>query len=354
MIPGIGAVLAKNLISYCGDVNSVFKTSKAKLLKVPGVGPQLAESIHSFDDFQKVYEELVFIEKNKVKTVFFTDKKFPYRLKQCIDSPILLYYKGEIDFNRQKFVSIIGTRMATDYGKEFTINLVKSLAPYSPVIVSGLAYGIDIIAHKEALSQGLDTIAVLGHGLETVYPSQHRRYADNIVEQGALLTEFHSHSQINKNNFPKRNRIVAGLSDAIVVAESNRKGGAMITAEIGNSYNRDVFALPGNLDRKTSEGCNHLIKAHKASLIESAKDITYMLRWEEITEEKVTKPELLIDLSDEEQVIYDYLKQSNESYIDDISLNCNLNASKIASALLSLEFSGAVKSLPGKKYKAIQ
>ncbi|MCY7361401.1 MAG: DNA-processing protein DprA, partial [Ignavibacteria bacterium] len=232
LIPNIGDVLIRNLISYCGSEEKIFKAGKEKLLKIPGVGEVIAQSIKSFDDFKRAEEELKFVEKHNIQMLFFTDANYPARLKQYNDSPVLLYYKGTTDLNFKTGVAIVGTRNATDYGKSVTEKLVQELAPYKPVIISGLAYGIDIHAHRDALNNKLETIAVLGHGLHTIYPAQHRSAAQKIVEQGGLLTEFMSSSSFDKENFPKRNRIVAALCDCLVIVESGIKGGALITAHL--------------------------------------------------------------------------------------------------------------------------
>jgi len=351
LIPGVGDVMAKKLIAYCGSAEAVFIEKKAKLEKIPGVGPVLAKSVISHREVDRALEEIKFIEKYKIKALTFLDPEYPVRFKQCHDSPIVLYYKGTSDLNQQKVIGVVGTRNMTEYGKSACSKLIQDLAPHQPLIVSGLAYGVDILAHKVALDNDLDTIGVVGHGLDRIYPSIHKPVAERMVKQGGLLTEFLSETTAERENFPKRNRIVAGICDAVIIVEASIKGGALITAEIANSYNRDVFAFPGRVGDTYSEGCNKLIKSHKAALIESAKDIEYILGWEKNEKKKKVEPQLFPDLTADEQLLVDFLRQHGPSGIDNISLLSNLTMGKVASLLLNLEFAGMVKALPGKVYK---
>lgn len=351
LIPGIGSINAKKLVSYIGNVRDIFKETKQKLLKIPGIGEILANEIINQNVLHIAENELKFIEKEKINITFYLDKNFPERLKNCEDSPIILFYKGNTDFNSRKILSIIGTRNNTPEGKDITDKLIEYLATsgHNPIIVSGLAYGIDIIAHKAAIKNNLQTFAVLGHGLDIIYPAQHKSIADKIITQGALITEFLSKSRIDKQNFVKRNRIVAGISDATIVVESAEKGGALITAEIANSYNRDVFAFPGRITDKFSEGCNKLIKTNKAVLIESYKDIEYILGWDTTeNKKKEVQTTLFYEFTDDEKKIISTLKEQNELLIDTISSRTQLPMSKVSALLLNLEFAGMVKCLPGK------
>lgn len=351
LIPGIGSINAKKLISYLGSVDEVFRAKKNQLLKIPGFGEFIANEIINQNVLKTAEQELKFIEKEKINTTFYLDKNFPERLKHCEDSPVLLFYKGQTDFNTSKIISIIGTRNATPEGKEITEKLIEDLTVtgHNPVIVSGLAYGIDIYAHKAALKNNLQTFAVLGHGLDIIYPAQHKSVAEKIISQGALISEFISNSRVDKQNFVRRNRIVAGISDATIVVESGEKGGALITAEIANSYNRDVFAFPGRISDKYSEGCNKLIKSNKAMLIESYKDLEYILGWD-ISENKKNniQPSLFYEFSEDEKKIVEILKQENELLIDTISARTHLPMSKVSASLLNMEFAGILKCLPGK------
>ena len=353
LIPHVGDVNAKSLISYCGGAEAVFKEKKGKLMKIPGIGSITAEAVCKQDVLERAEEEVKFIKKYKITPLFYLDEDYPKRLKHCSDSPVMLYYKGTADLNQQKIVSIVGTRSATNYGKKICENLIEELAPYKVLIASGLAYGIDICAHKAAIENGLSTVGVVAHGLDKIYPSAHRPTAEKMLKKGGILTDFISKTNPDKENFPKRNRIVAGMADATIVIESGKGGGSLITADIANSYNRDVFAFPGRTDDKYSEGCNHLIKTNRAALIQSAQDILYIMGWQETKQKKNVKQqkELFIELGAEEKTIVDVLKDNTQLNIDELSYKANLPMSKISTLLLTLEFSGIVRSLPGKMYQ---
>ncbi|NPA68553.1 MAG: DNA-protecting protein DprA [Chlorobi bacterium] len=351
-IPGLGSVNTKNLISYCGGVSEVFKADKKKLLKIPGIGKITAESIiknkHLIEEAEK---ELEFTEKNNIKTRFYLDENYPFLLKQCSDAPVVFFEKGNINFNGRKAISVVGTRKATKYGKDICENLIKELAElgHNPVIVSGLAFGIDVCAHKAALKYGLDTVAVLGHGLNKIYPRQHERIASEITKKGAIISEFTTFSKFDRQNFLQRNRIIAGLSEATVVIESAEKGGALVTADIANSYNRDVFAVPGRLEDKYSEGTNKLIKTHKAFLLQSAKDVEYILNWEEKTE--IRQQQLFTELSEDEKTIAKILSENGKQMIDFICKKSGFNSAKASAVLLEMEFKNIVRNLPGKIFE---
>jgi len=356
MIRNVGNVLAKNLISYCGSVEAVFKEKVSHLEKIPGVGSIVAKSVKAFNDFQRAEDEMKFMDKYKITPLFFLDKEYPERLKNCMDAPVMLYYKGNSDLNAQRMIAFVGTRKATEYGKQQTEKVIDELATYKVTVTSGLAYGIDICAHKAALKNNLNTIAVLAHGLDRIYPTQHKAIAQKMLEQGGLLTEYMSGTNPDRENFPSRNRIVAGISDAVVVMEAGTRGGALITAEIANTYNRDVFALPGRIDDTFSKGCNHFIKLNKASLMESAADIVYIMGWEENVKKKKDAPQqrnLFLELNDDEKELINMLSENGPVSIDSLVMKSNLQVSKIAAALLNLEFNGLVKSLPGKVYQLL-
>lgn len=353
LLPGVGDITAKKLIAYCGGVEEIFKLRKSALMKIPGVGPVLAKLILEQDVLKRAEEEVEFVLKNNINPIFYTEKQFPERLKHCMDSPILIYTQGEMDLNAKRIVSIVGSRNATDYGKHVCEKLVKGLKSPDLLIVSGLAYGIDITAHKSALKYGVPTIGVLAHGLDRLYPSIHKKVASEMMEAGGLITEFMQGTNPDRENFPKRNRIVAGIADATIVVEAAKKGGALITAELANSYNRDVFAVPGRVDDKYSEGCNWLINRNKAVLTSSAEDILYLMNWEKENESKAKKPiqkQLFVELSDEQRLITDLLHEGQLS-IDSICAKAQMPMSKVAAALLDLEFSGLVTSLPGKVFR---
>ena len=354
-IPNIGNVSAKKLIAYCGSAQQVFEEKKATLEKVPGIGSVYSDSINKnkTEALQTAEQELKFIEKNEVTPLFFIDEKYPRRLVHCEDGPLLLYSKGNVDFNSEKAISIVGTRRATNYGKDFCEQIIKDLKPHNPLIISGLAYGIDVCAHKAAVKNRLATVGVLAHGLDRIYPSQHTTIAKEMFECGGLSTEFKSGTNPDRENFPKRNRIVAGLSDLTIVVESSKKGGSLITAELANNYNRDVFALPGKLSDSQSEGCNWLIKTNKAALIQSAKDIEYIMGWKAEKTDKPKQTALFQILTIEQKIIIEVLTKNEVVAIDEIALQTKLPMSKATTLLLELEFSGIVKSLPGKLYKLI-
>jgi len=349
---GIGSMNAKKLLAYVGSVEGIFHEKKQNLLKIPGIGNQLANEIDNNGILKKVEEEIKFIDKHQITTYFYLDKEYPQRLKQCEDAPILLYYKGTANLNHSKVISIVGTRKATQYGLENCKSLISDLVEngHKLLIVSGLAYGIDISAHKNALKLNQDTIAVLGHGLNMLYPAAHKKIAKEIAKQGGLLTELPTSAVLDPGHFVKRNRIIAGLADATIVIESANKGGSLITAQIANSYNRDVFAYPGRVGDKYSEGCNHLIKTNQAALIESAVDIEYLLGWEIKKKNEPVQSQLFVELTAEEELIVGILREKGKTPIDELAILLNMPVSKVSSILLKLEFSGTVISYPGKVY----
>jgi len=348
--PGIGDFLVKQLVSYCGSAEQVFKTSKGKLLKIPGVGEVSAEAIKNGNSFQKAEREFKKAEKEETEIIFFIDKAYPQRLKLIEDAPSILYYKGNQSLNPIKSVGIVGTRQATEYGKELVDKICRDLAPHQPLIVSGLAYGIDIQAHKYALQYGLPTIGIMGSGMDVIYPAAHKDTARKMISQGGLLTENHFGTKPDAHNFPARNRIIAGLCDALIVVEAAEKGGALITADIANSYNKDVFAIPGNIGSQYSEGCNKLIKTNRANLFNSVKDLEYIMNWS--SDAPTSLPALnLSSFEPDEQTVIQILKaKKTPMMVDELSIRSSLNPSKLASILLTLEFKNIVKSLPGKLF----
>ena len=352
LIPNIGDVHAKALVSHFGNAESIFSARKKDLEALEGIGTIRANSIKNFHDFKKAEDEISFIEKYKIQTLFISDKNYPQRLLNCYDSPAMLYYKGTADLNSSKIISVVGTRSNSDYGKSICEKLIEDLANEDVIIVSGLAFGIDSIAHKSAIKNDLKTIGVLAHGLDMVYPSQNSSLAKQMIKNGGLLTEFRSCTKPDRQNFPGRNRIVAGISDAIIVIESGLKGGSLITAELGNGYNKDVFAFPGKANDIKSEGCNFLIKNNKAALITSANDILESMGWKENKKPSAKKQkELFIELTDDEKIIVKILQSQEQIHIDELYLKSKLTSSAVAQALLMLEMQGVVSSMPGKIYK---
>ncbi|MCE1202031.1 MAG: DNA-processing protein DprA [Bacteroidia bacterium] len=354
LIPGIGDVLGKKLVAYCGGPEAVFNEKKRQLEKIPGIGPAALHNLLNHKDFKKAEEEIEFIERNNIQPLFYLDKAYPKRLQHCADSPLMLYYKGNTDLNAAQVVGVVGTRNATEYGRQLCDQLVEGLMQSNVLIVSGLAYGIDTSAHRAALRHALPTVGVLGHGLDRIYPHSNKSLSEKMLNQGGLLTEFTSGTTPDKENFPRRNRIVAGMIDALVVVESGRKGGALITAEIAASYNRDVFAFPGRINDPFSEGCNQLIRTNKAALIRSAEDLIYSMGWDNKVQVQAAQTRLFRDFSHEEQQLLDSFNGEKESGIDDIMLRSGFPASKLAGLLLALEFDGVVTALPGKRYRVNQ
>lgn len=351
-IKSIGPVTAKNLLSYCGSAENIFSANKRQLLQIPGIGEKTIEAIRGTDALIRARQELDFIEKHGIEVLFFSDEKYPKRLKNCIDSPILLYAKGTVDFNQQRIVSVVGTRNATSYGKNICKELCEVLAAYNVLIVSGLAYGIDVTTHKECLANHIPTVGVLGHGLDRMYPKIHKTVAQKMVLNGGLLTEFPILTNPDRPNFPQRNRIIAGIADVTVVVEASIKGGALITAEIANSYNKDVYAFPGRTNDVFSEGCNFLIKTNRAGLITNANDLIYYLGWDDEVNVKhnIQQTTLQLSLTPNEQRVIAAL-QNGQLSIDELCTQLNIQQSKLAIVILTLEMQGVIVSLPGKIYK---
>jgi DNA processing protein len=353
LVPNIGDVRAKALLETFGDAESIFKASKKNLENIEGIGTIAANSIKHFADFKICEDEITFIEKSKITPLFITDENYPQRLLNCYDSPTLLYYKGNANLNTTKIISIVGTRSNSDYGKNVCDKIIEDLAEQNVLIISGLAFGIDTIAHKASLKNKLKTVGVMAHGLDKVYPAQNKTLAVEMLSQGGILTDFMSGTNPDRQNFPRRNRIVAGICDALIVIESSAKGGSLITAELANSYNKDVFAIPGRVTDSRSEGCNYLIKNNKALLITSTDDLLHIMNWKEAPKKVKQQRELFIELTPDEKIITDILKERENIQIDELYFKSGLSSSAVAQALLMLEMQGVVASLPGKVFKLI-
>ena len=352
MIPNIGPVHARQLIERFGHARNIFDASESSLLKMEGIGEQKARAIKTFHDYQTAEQEIAFIAQAGIQPLFITDPLYPKRLLNCYDAPTLLFYKGNADLNASRIISVIGTRHHSHYGKQVTEKLINELADRHAIIVSGLAYGIDGLAHKAALSCGLPTIGVLAHGLDQVYPPSHYALAQAMQDRGGLLTEFRSRVLPDRHHFPLRNRIVAGMSDATIVVETGARGGSMITAELANGYNRDVFAIPGRTSDLKSEGCNLLIRKNKACLLTSAADLVEWMGWEEKEQPKKNRQRSLFpNISDEERRVLDFIQANEPAHIDEINLHSHLSSSVVAASILSLELQNVVVSLPGKLYR---
>ncbi len=353
MVKGIGDITARALVSFCGNAENVFKEKKTHLEKIPGIGPKTAAIIAKHNSFERAEKELAFADRYKIKPLFYNNENFPQRINNCADAPALLYFKGNADLNNQKVIAVVGTRNATAYGKKFCEQLIERLKSHNLLVVSGLAYGIDVAAHQESVKHEVDTIGVLGHGLDRIYPAVHRDVAESMLMKGGLLTEFPSETNPDRQNFPKRNRIIAGMADATIVVEASKKGGALITAEIANSYNRDVFALPGRINDEFSEGCNYLIKTNRAHLMTRVEDLEYIMGWFDafLTPKPPKQLQIFPNLSVEERKITDYLTQKNQSAFDEMQFALGMPQSKLAMILLNLEMQSVVVTLPGKIYR---
>lgn len=353
LIPGIGYVNGKKLVAYCGGAEAVFCEKKDALSKISGMTESIMQSLDSKEIMLRAEKEMKFVEENGIKVLFYLDHEYPKRLQHCHDSPLVLYYKGNADLNAEKVVGVVGTRNITDYGRVVTEQIVEDLSASNILIISGLAYGVDAASHMAALKYDLATVGVIGNGMHTIYPAENKNLATKMLEKGGILTEFMSGTKPDKGNFPQRNRIVAGMVDCLVVVESALKGGAMITAELANSYDREVFAVPGKIGDLYSEGCNHLIRTNKATLITNATDIRYFMRWDIDTKVVAKQMRLFRDFSDEEKIIMDVFEDKNIVHLDDIIVGTDLTPTKIASVLLSLEFDGVLTALPGKRYQKL-
>ncbi len=354
MLPGIGPVKARKLISYVGSIEGVFKENVKNLEKIPGIGRILASKINLENVIDNAKKEAEFVSKYNIKTYFYLDKNYPKTLSKFDDSPLMLFVKGNWDFNKGKYLSLVGTRKMSYYGRELCENLVADLVKlgFKPIIVSGLAYGIDYVAHKSALNNNLKTIAVLGHGLDRIYPASHKELAKKIIENGALITEFAVGSKREAANFVRRNRIIAALSDATIVVETPAKGGSLITAEYAVQYSKDVYTFPSRVGDKNSAGCNYLIKTNRAGLIENANDLIYNLRWEK-SKRLPKQPQIFLQLSEDDKKIVDVLREQELTNIDNIVYKSKLPINKVLAVLFKLEFNNVIKALPGRMYKLL-
>ena len=358
-ISGLGLMTACNLYKALGSATAVFQQRKDLPNLIPGVSDKLVKALDCPEAFKRAEEELLFAEKNQIQCIAFNDSNYPSRLRECEDAPLTLFYRGNANLNSLRVVSIVGTRHATTYGEDLCISFIRDLAEYCPdtLVVSGLAYGIDIHAHRASLQQHLSTVGVLAHGLDRIYPAAHRKTAISMMDNGGLLTEFMSGTNPDRQNFVKRNRIVAGMSDATIVVESAAKGGALITAELAESYHRDCFAFPGRINDPYSLGCNELIKKNRAALIQSAEDFVNAMGWNtgmNLTSKPAVQRELFPELSAEEENILQILQK----YPDGIQINvlvieANIPINKISSLLFEMEMKGMVRALAGGVYRLL-
>ncbi|MCS7028959.1 MAG: DNA-processing protein DprA [Bacteroidia bacterium] len=351
-IHGIGPVRAKNLIAYCGDAQAIFRLSQQRLLKIPNIGEQTAKAIASGLCLKAAEKELNFCEKNGIEVISCYEEHYPNLLKQIPDSPIILFKKGNLNLNQKMAIAVVGTRQATSYGKSITEKFVSAFAQANLNIVSGLAIGIDVTAHRAALSNKGSTTCVLAHGLDRIYPPHHKTIAQEMLENGAWLTEYPSNTQPESTNFPERNRIIAGMCVATLVIEARPKGGALITARIAFSKNREVYAVPGDINRLCAKGSNELIKQNIAKLVTEPEDILADLNLAQITNKPQTAQPSTLPLTPEEQHIVQIL-QEKECVIDELIVKTDMPAGKLFSILLDMEFKGIISQLPGKKFKLL-
>ena len=349
----VGDILSKKLIVNVGDVTQIFKEKAAHLAKINGIGKHVLKHLFDKENVKLATQELKYIKENKIAYSYFLAADYPTHLQHCIDSPILLFKDGNIDLSNNKIISIVGTRNMSSYGRDFCNKLIEDLAQYNPIIVSGFAYGVDICAHKAAIKNKLQTIAVLAHGLEEIYPKVHKKYIHQVNENGGFLTEFWHKEAPLRENFLKRNRIVAGISKATIIIESATKGGSLVTADIANSYDKDVFAVPGRTTDIFSKGCNNLIKNNQAFLLNSAEEIVKILNWDLNEKPKVIQQQLFLELNKNEQKIYELLHDKGAQLLDIISLECNIPMYQLAPILLQMELKGISKPLPGKMFELV-
>lgn len=353
-VPNLGDSSIKKLIREVGSAESVLNEKTSNLLKIDGIGSIRVKDIHNSEHIKAAEQELAFIENEQINYVAYNDPNYPEKLKHCIDGPVLLFSRGKIDLKGKKILSIVGTRKVTSYGVRFCEELIETLAPINPVIVSGFAYGVDITAHQSAIKHRLQTIGCLAHGLNQIYPKVHKKYMSQVEENGGFFTDFWSTDTFDRKNFLGRNRVIAGLSEATVVIESAEKGGSLVTAEIANSYNREVFAVPGRVGDPLSKGCNMLIKTQKAHMLTSAADLIYMLNWELEEKQKLSvQKKMFVELNEEEKMVYTFLSNNGKEVLDVIALECKIPTFKMASILLNMELKGVIKPLPGKLFEVV-
>ena len=352
-IPNLGDSTAKKLIRHLGSAEAVLKSKKESLLKIDGIGNIKLKGLHDSEHLRAAEAELKFIQENNIRYDYYQDPDYPEKLKHCNDGPILLFSRGKIDLKNKKIISVVGTRNITVHGTAFCEKLIEELAPLDPVIISGFAYGVDITAQKAAVKNNLQTIGCLAHGLNQIYPKIHSKYVEQIEENGGFFTDFWSTQAFERTNFLKRNRIIAGLSEATLVIESAEKGGSLVTADIANSYNREVFAVPGRPNDSQSRGCNNLIKSQNAHVLTSAADLIYILNWDLNIGQSVVQKQLFVELDSLEQPIHNYLRENGKQQLDTIALSCEIPTYKAAGLLLEMELKGAIRPLPGKLFEAI-
>lgn len=351
-VPGVGIKMGKALIEQFGTATDIFKAPLKELKRINGITDLKAKGFKDEEVLSNAEKEMAFIIKHDIETLFITDEEYPKRLTNCNDAPLIMFYKGTASLNENKIVAIVGTRKNTDYGQQLCEELIEGLqAQEGLLVVSGLAYGIDATAHKKSVSVGIPTIGVLAHGLDRIYPPVHKNLSNEMLLNGGLLTEFTSANKPEKTNFPMRNRIVAGMSDVTVVVESNKTGGALITAHMASGYNREVAAFPGRVNDNRSAGCNELIRTNIAAMITGADDLLELMNWNTNKKRKLVQKQLFLDLSPEEQKVVDLLQTKDSVHADELFHHTGMANSQLAATLLQLEMQGLIKALPGKHYR---
>ena len=354
LLKGVGDVLARHLLQYFGSAEAVFKANRSMLERAPGIGTYTAEQIDisRSNALNRAEKELAFIDKNKITLYTISSDTYPKRLKECQDAPVVFYYKGEADLNSVKILSIVGTRRITDYGRKQIELLVRDLAGMFPklLIVSGLAYGVDVNAHRNSMKYRLPTVGVLAHGLDRIYPAVHRNTAAEMLRDGGLLTDFMSGTNPERENFLRRNRLIAGLSDATIVIESAEKGGSLVTADIAFSYGRDVYTFPGRVTDMFSSGCNRLIQMNKAGLISSAKDLVMSLCWDTDVKSFIQQ-DLFFSAEKPDHPIIQLLQEKGEFHVNKLAMEMDLPIHKLTPTLFELEMDGHIKAFPGGIYR---
>ncbi len=353
-LPYIGDATIKKLIDRIGSAEAVFTEKKSNLLKIDGIGLHKIKEIGNASFYDEAEKEIQFLEQEDIQAIDYTHQDYPSLLKHCIDGPSVLFARGNIDLKNKKIISIVGTRRVTTQGIAFCEELVSELAVLNPIIVSGFAYGTDICAHKSAMKNNLQTIACLAHGLNQIYPKPHAKYMKDVEKNGGFITDFLTTSDFDRNNFLKRNRIIAGMSEATIVIESAPKGGSLVTADIANSYSREVFAVPGRPSDSMSKGCLNLIKKNQARPITGAADLIYHLGWDlEEETDKALQTQLFVNFTEDEENIVNSLKTENKQHIDELAIKTSIPSYKLASLLLDLEMKGVIRPLPGKIFEVV-
>ena len=351
----VGPIKAKQLLQFGITPEQIIEENSKKLSKITGIKTTIFDKMNRKEALSKAIEASKKNKKLGVRPIYFEDLEYPRRLKNCADAPLVIYQKGELDLNQSKIISMVGTRNATAYGNEICREFIKSIKDQNITVVSGLAHGIDAVVHRSCVEFNVPTIGVLGHGLDIIYPSTHRELADKMLKQGSLISEFVPGVKPDRENFPKRNRIVAGMTDATVVVESKIRGGSLITANLANDYNKDVFAFPGSVHMETSRGCNHLIASQKAHLIQNSDDFLRLIGWKKKNIESGSiQKQLFLEFTNQQKKILALIQQQSQIQLDVLSIKLALPISTLNQELFSLEMDGVIRTMPGKVYTMAQ